>query len=125
MCNFGNPTSIPSKYKDRLFYKWNPTVTLMRTTVEENRELGEIFAQKANSAKGKTSFIIPLKGFSMLDSINEKNEPQIFWDAAADKAFIEGLKSKLNPKIDIEEINVNINDPLFAEKATEKLLDMI
>lgn len=125
MCNFGNPASIPLKFKDRLFYKWNPTVTLMRTTVEENRELGEIFARKANSAKGKTAFIIPLKGFSMLDSINEENEPQLFWDPAADNAFIEGLKSRLKPKIDIVEINVNINDPLFADKATEKLLDMI
>ncbi|MDQ2655801.1 MAG: Tm-1-like ATP-binding domain-containing protein, partial [Bacteroidota bacterium] len=28
MCNFGNPDTIPAKYKDRLFYKWNPQVTL-------------------------------------------------------------------------------------------------
>lgn len=125
MCNFGNPSTIPSKYKDRLFYQWNPNVTLMRTTVEENRKLGEIFAQKANTAKGKVAFIIPMKGFSMLDSMNEKNEPQLFWDPSADKAFIEGLKSKLNPDIDIEEIDANINDPIFAERAVEKFLNMV
>lgn len=125
MCNFGNPDTIPSKYKDRLFYKWNPQVTLMRTTEEENQKLGEIFAEKANSSKGKVAFIIPLKGFSILDSINDKNEPQLFWDPAADKAFIEGLKSKLNPEIKVIEVDANINDPIFSNKAVEVFLDMI
>ncbi len=125
MCNFGNPSTIPSRYKDRLFYEWNPNVTLMRTNVEENRELGKIFAQKANAAKGKTAFIIPMKGFSMLDALNENNEPELFWDESADRAFLEGLKRHLNPKIEIEEQNMNINHPDFAKRAVEKLLDMM
>ena len=61
----------------------------------------------------------------MLDSIDEKNEPQLFWDPAADKAFIEGLKSKLNPEINVIEIDANINDPVFSNKAVEVLLDMV
>ena len=125
MCNFGNPDTIPSKYKDRLFYKWNPQVTLMRTTADENRKLGVIFAEKANISKGKVAFIIPLKGYSMLDSIDDKNEPQLFWDPAADKAFIEGLKSKLKPEISIIEVDANINDPVFSKKAVEVFLDMV
>jgi uncharacterized protein (UPF0261 family) len=125
MCNFGSINSVPSRYKDRLFYQWNPNVTLMRTTVEENRLMGEIFAEKANKAKGKISFIIPMKGFSMLDSVNENGEAQVFWDPSADKAFIEGLKKKLNPTIEVEEIDANINDALFAKKAVEKLLLMM
>ena len=125
MCNFGNPDTIPSKYKDRLFYKWNPQVTLMRTTAEENRKIGEIFAEKANKSKGKVTFLIPLKGYSMLDSVNDKKEPQLFWDPAADKAFIEGLKSKLKPGIDIVELDANINDPVFSKKAVELFLSMM
>ncbi|KQC28695.1 Tm-1-like ATP-binding domain-containing protein [Flagellimonas eckloniae] len=125
MCNFGNPDTIPSKYKDRLFYEWNPQVTLMRTTAEENWKLGEIFAEKANASTGKVAFIIPLKGYSILDSIDDKNEPQLFWDPAADKAFVEGLKSKLKSEIDIIEVDANINDPIFSNKAVEVLLDMI
>lgn len=125
MCNFGSPSTINSQYKNRLFYQWNPNVTLMRTTVEENRKLGEIFAEKANASRGKIAFIIPTKGFSMLDSINEKGEPQIFWDPEADQAFVEALKNNLSSKIDIEEIDVNINDPIFAEKAVEMFLGMV
>jgi uncharacterized protein (UPF0261 family) len=125
MCNFGNPDTIPAKYKDRLFYKWNPQVTLMRTTAEENRKMGEIFAEKANKAKGKVAFIIPLKGYSMLDSVNDKKEPQLFWDPAADKAFIDGLKSKLKSGIEIIEVDANINDKAFSDKAVEVFLKMI
>lgn len=125
MCNFGNPDTIPAKYKDRLFYKWNPQVTLMRTTKEENRKMGEIFAEKANKAKGKVAFIIPLRGYSMLDSVNDKNEPQLFWDPEADKAFVDGLKSKLKAGIDVIEVDANINDKAFSNKAVEVFLSMI
>lgn len=125
MVNFGNPDTIPSKYKDRIFYNWNPQVTLMRTTEKENRKLGEIFAEKANASKGKVAFIIPLQGYSILDSIDDKNEPQLFWDPSADKAFIEGLKSKLKPEINIIEVDANINDPIFSNKAVDVFLDML
>jgi uncharacterized protein (UPF0261 family) len=125
MCNFGNPDTIPAKYKDRLFYKWNPQVTLMRTTAEENRRMGEVFAEKANASKGKVAFIIPMRGYSMLDSINEKGEKQLFWDPAADQAFVDGLKSKLNPSITVIEVDANVNDPVFSKKATEVFLEML
>jgi uncharacterized protein (UPF0261 family) len=125
MCNFGNPDTIPAKYKDRLFYKWNPQVTLMRTTPDENRQMGEIFAEKANKAKGKVAFLIPRKGYSMLDSVNEQNGPQLFWDPASDQAFVDGLKAKLNPEIKVEEIEANINDPAFSKKAVEMFLELM
>lgn len=125
MCNFGSPDMIESRYDGRLFFKWNPNVTLMRTTAEENRKLGEIFAQKANTAKGKTAFIIPLRGYSMLDSLNDNNNPQAFWDPAADQAFVDGLKSTLKPDIEIIEVDANINDPDFADKAVEKFMEMV
>ncbi len=125
MCNFGGPDTIPHQYRDRLFYKWNPQVTLMRTTAEENRELGEIFARKANNAKGKVAFAIPLRGYSILDSIDEKNGPQLFWDPIADKAFIDGLRSKLKPEIEVFEIDANINSPIFSNKAVELLLNIL
>lgn len=125
MCNFGSPETVPSRYRDRLFYKWNPNVTLMRTTPEENREMGVLFADKANRSKGKTAFIIPTRGFSMLDSVNEKGEPQLFWNPEANEAFVEGLKSRLKPEIEVVEVEANINDPVFAAKAVELFLQMM
>ena len=37
MVNFGPMDTVPEKFKGRKFYKHNPTVTLMRTTTEENQ----------------------------------------------------------------------------------------
>ncbi len=35
MCNFGPFETVAKQFSDPLLYKHNPTVTLMRTTVEE------------------------------------------------------------------------------------------
>jgi len=125
MCNFGSPETIDTRYKDRLFYQWNPNVTLMRTTPDENRQMGEIFAKKANAAGGETRFLIPIKGYSMLDSVDEQQKPQIFWDPEADHSFVDALKRGLDPSIRVIEVDANINDTLYAERAVAELLDMI
>jgi uncharacterized protein (UPF0261 family) len=122
MVNFGAPSSVPVKYRDdnRLFYEWNPSVTLMRTNVEENRQMGEIFARKANAAKGPVAFLIPLGGVSMLDG-----DGQPFCDRAADQAMFEAIKKDLRPGIPFVEVDLNINDPKFAAKAVELIIQLI
>jgi len=120
MANFGPRTSMPAQYQDRQLYEWNPTVTLMRTTAEENTRMGRIFAEKLNAARGPAKVLIPLRGFSMLDSPGER-----FWDPAADAAFIAALRTDLRPGIGVEELDANINDPQFADRAAALLLGML
>ncbi|HET8844507.1 MAG TPA: Tm-1-like ATP-binding domain-containing protein, partial [Ktedonobacteraceae bacterium] len=50
MVNFGPIETVPEQFRARNLYKHNATVTLMRTTVEENAELGHIIARKLNQA---------------------------------------------------------------------------
>src|SRR5262249_8062489 len=64
MVNFGPPESVPEKFKGRRFYQHNPTVTLMRTTPDENDQLGKEIAQKASAARGPTAVLVPLRGVS-------------------------------------------------------------
>ncbi len=122
MVNFGPPSSVPQKYRDagRRFYEWNPSVTLMRTNIEENRQMGQIFAEKANAARGPVAFLLPLRGVSLLDGDN-----QPFCDRAADQAMFTELRRHLLTDIPVEEVNVNINDPQFAQKAVELVLELI
>src|SRR5579883_832824 len=68
MVNVWAPETVPAKYRDRKLYRWNPNVTLMRTTPEENAELGRVIAEKANLSTGPVAVLIPLKGVSQLDS---------------------------------------------------------
>src|SRR4029077_17557279 len=60
MVNFGPPDTVPEKFRGRRFYQHNPTVTLMRTTPEENERLGKEIAQKASAARGPTAVLVPL-----------------------------------------------------------------
>jgi uncharacterized protein (UPF0261 family) len=122
MANFGGPDTVPQKYKEakRTFYEWNPSVTLMRTSIEENRQMGKIFAAKANAAKGPVAFLIPLRGVSILDS-----DGQVFWDREADKAMFDAIKANLKPGIEFAEMDCNINDAAFAQKAVEMMLSLI
>jgi uncharacterized protein (UPF0261 family) len=122
MVNFGPMDSVPQKYKDanRLFYQWNPAMTLMRTSIEENRKMGEIFARKANEAKGPVAFLIPLKGVSILDG-----DGQPFCDRAADRAMFEAIKANLRKDIPVVEMDLNINDPKFAAQAVGMMLEMV
>jgi uncharacterized protein (UPF0261 family) len=122
MANFGALSTVPDRYREakRLLYEWNPSVTLMRTNIQENRRMGEIFARKANAAKGPVAFLIPLRGVSMLDG-----DGQPFCDRAADQALFDAIKAHLHPEIPFLETDQNINDPEFAARAVELILKLI
>lgn len=121
MVNFGPRDSVSEKFDGRNFYQHNPTVTLMRTTVEENQQIGEKMAEKLNMAEDLTACILPLKGFSGLDI-----EGQAFYGPEEDQAIINTLKEKLDTrKIEVIEKDLHINDQAFAEAAAELLLQLI
>ncbi len=120
MANFWARETVPEKYEGRLFYHWAPNVTLMRTTPEENGEMGRILAEKANNSKGPVAFLFPLKGLSMLDAPGKE-----FWWPKANKALFEAIKQHLKPSIEVKEIDYNINDDKFADAVSEKMLEFL
>ncbi len=120
MVNFGAPDTVPGKFKDRLFYHHNPQVTLMRTSVEENAELGRILAGKISSYPAPVTVLLPLGGISV---VSAPGGP--FHDAAADAALFEALKSGLRGGIPVHEFAGNINDPGFAAACAAALLSNI
>ena len=120
MVNFWAPETVPAKFKDRKFYPHNPNVTLMRTNVEENRELGRILAGKLNSSTGPVTVLLPLKGVSMIDAPGGA-----FWWPAADQALFEALKAGLRTDIPVIELDCNINDAAFAERCAQCLLEHV
>jgi uncharacterized protein (UPF0261 family) len=120
MCNFWAPQTVPGKYKDRLFYQWNPNVTLMRTNIEENRRMGEIFAEKLNMATGPVKVFIPMGGFSEIDYPEKP-----FWWPEANQAFLDALQENLRPDIPVEISQKDVNDPEFSGKLAEQLLEFL
>ena len=120
MVNFGPPDTIPEKFRNRKFYQHNPTVTLMRTTVEENAELGKIMGRKLSQAKGPTTVIIPRQGVSAIDT-----EGQPFDSPEAREAWVENLKASLGDNVTLIEMDNHINDDEFATKLAETLLESL
>lgn len=116
MVNFGPFETVPAEFRDRLLYKHNPTVTLMRTTPEECAALGRVIAEKLNQARGPLTVFVPLKGVSLIAT-----EGQVFHDPAADEALFGALREHLDPAVDLSELDLDINDPEFAQAMADRL----
>ena len=119
MVNFGAPDTVPEKFKGRKFYQHNATVTLMRTTMDENRKLGEEIGRKAAAATGPTVIMIPLKGVSAIDQTGKP-----FADPAARDALCEGVRAT-HGAVELFELDCHINDAEFAEAAARRLLKLL
>ena len=120
MVNFGPWESVPERYKGRNLYRHNPTVTLMRTTEEENVGLGQILAEKLNMAKGKPALLLPLKGVSAIDT-----EGQPFYGPKEDRALFRTLRETIGSQVELVELDLHINDEAFALAAAQKLTDLL
>jgi uncharacterized protein (UPF0261 family) len=120
MVNFGPRDTVPPRFESRTLYVHTPTVTLMRTTPEECRELGREIGRKLSEASGPTALFVPLRGVSMIAV-----DGQPFHDAAADKALLDGLRETLAPHVEVHECDDEINDPVFAHTMAERLHELI
>ncbi len=111
MVNFGSWDSVPERFKARKLYRHNPTVTLMRTTVEENRLIGEFIAKKLNAMTGPLRFLIPEGGVSAIDKPG-----QPFHDPEADRMLFSTLEQQFRAGTDrkLMRLPQHINDDSFA-----------
>jgi uncharacterized protein (UPF0261 family) len=112
MVNFGPRESVPARFANRQFVVHNPNVTLMRTTRDENRAIGEWIGERLNLMEGPVRFLLPEGGVSMLD---RPGAP--FHDPEADAALFEAIEKTVRPttRRSIERVKGNINDPSFFE----------
>ena len=117
MVNFGEPHTVPAKFANRTFYHHNPQVTLMRTNAEECAALGRILAEKVNAYSAPVSVLLPLRGISIISTAG-----QPFHDPAADAALFNAIRQHLRPGIPLVELDVTINDPLYAAACVNALL---
>lgn len=121
MVNFGPRDTVPARFEDRNLFVHNPTVTLMRTTVEEMAELGRRIARKLAAATGPTELFLPLHGVSAIDV-----DGAPFRDADADAALFDALREGLaGSAVTVHEHDLAINDRGFAAAMADRLHDAI
>lgn len=121
MVNFWQYESVPGKFAGRNLYKHNPNVTLMRTTVEENRKIGEIIAGKLSGAHGPCALFLPLRGVSAIDLPGKP-----FHGEAEDRALFDSLRNCIDKDVvELIEMDTDINDAQFALAMAQKLESML
>jgi len=111
MVNWGARDTVPARFADRKLHVHNASVTLMRTTPDENRQIGTWIASRLNKCDGPVRFVLPLGGVSMIDAPG-----QPFHDPAADEALFAAIESTLvqTPNRKLVKLPLHINDPAFA-----------
>jgi uncharacterized protein (UPF0261 family) len=112
MVNFGPRATVPEKFGSRKFVIHNPNVTLMRTTRDESRAIGQWIGERLNRMEGQVRFLLPEGGVSLLD---QPGKP--FHDPDADAALFEAIERTVRQtaRRRIERVPANINDARFVE----------
>lgn len=117
MVNFGAMETVPERYRDRVFVRHNPFITLMRTTADECRRMGQLIGERLNQCEGLVRFFYPEGGFSLLDRPGEA-----FHDPEADEAFRASLLATLRQTARRRFISLPLalNDPAFARAMADE-----
>jgi uncharacterized protein (UPF0261 family) len=111
---------VPDKFKNRTLNFHNPTMTTMRTTLEENVAIAEFITEKLNQARGPVCLMLPRGGVSSID-----RPGKIFYDPEANEALFDTLKDNLSAKIEIIEDDHHLDDPEFAIRVGEKMVSLL
>ncbi|KAF0916810.1 hypothetical protein E2562_014575 [Oryza meyeriana var. granulata] len=121
MVNFGARDTIPPDFAGRKIHVHNEQVSLMRTTVEENKKFAQFIADKINKSSSEVIVCLPQKGISAIDA------PEMpFYDPEATSTLLDELYSHIE-KTDNREVKMlpyHINEPEFANVLVDAFLSM-
>ncbi len=112
--------TLSEQDRKKKHYQHSPMFTHVRVTAEEMKEVAEVVADKLNKGKGRSTVVIPMKGFSY-----QGHEQGQLADHESDMTFVRVLKRRLKHDIPVVEVDAHINDKLFAEVVCSHLLELI
>ncbi len=112
MVNFGARDTVPERFRGRNLYQHNANVTLMRTTPDEARRIGEWIVAKLNRMEGPVRFFLPEGGVSLIDAPGKP-----FWDPESDRALFDAITKAFRATAQRKLVRLpqNVNDPAFAD----------
>lgn len=116
----GGSDTLPPKFEGRRFHQHNPLICLVQPAIEERLTLARAISAMVNRCTSPIALLIPAQGFSEFD-----RQDGFFYDPAGREAFISYLKNVIDPRVPLVEMDSHINDPSFAGKAVEILMNML
>jgi uncharacterized protein (UPF0261 family) len=111
--------TVPEAYQGRpvFFYDFRSAI---RLNEDETIFLAGQMAQKLNRDPSLVQVLIPQQGWSEAD-----REGAPLYDPAMNERFVHQLKAALNVRIAVMEADFHINDPGFAQVASETMKGML
>jgi uncharacterized protein (UPF0261 family) len=86
---------------------------------EELTAAAGVYAEKLNRARGPVKILFPNRGLSSLD-----REGSVLHAPEEDRVFVDELRRKLKPEIEVEELDCHLEDSEFALALVEAFVKM-
>ncbi|KAJ4822963.1 ToMV susceptible protein tm-1(GCR26) [Turnera subulata] len=121
MVNFGAKDTIPSKFQQRKIHVHNEQVSLMRTSVDENRKFAGFIADKLNKSSSSIRVCLPQNGVSALDAPGKP-----FYDPEATGTLLKELQGLIQTNQDrqVKVYPYHINDHSFVDAIVDNFLEI-
>lgn len=121
MVNFGARDTIPSNFQQRKIHEHNAQISLMRSTVDENKKFAAFIAEKLNKSSSKICICLPAQGVSSLDAPGKA-----FYDPDATGTLIKELAKLIetNEYRQVKVLPYHINDKEFANALVDSFLEI-
>lgn len=119
MVTFGARSTVPESFRNRHLLMHNANVTLMRTTEDENAQLGKMIVHKLSDTRGPVIIVLPLRGVSAVDAPG-----QPFHHPRANQSLFAAIREAAPPHVRVVEVDAHINDSVFAEQLVAEFLEM-
>ena len=117
---FVEPNVVPEKYRDHLHVFHSPVIFVPRLNREEFVRVADEVCRRLQSTKGKTVFMLPLRG---VGRYSIPGGP--LYDSESDEAFFAALRSGLPSGIEVVDIDAHAEDPAFVREAVSRLVGML
>ncbi len=120
MVNFHAPETVPAKFAGRKFYRHNPSVTLMRTTVGGERQ-----HRRGDRPQGGGVDRAGRDSAAAARRLGDRPRGAAVRRSAGPRGAVRGRFARSAGPIEMVELDCHINDPAFAEAAAAKLLALM
>lgn len=110
---------VPEEYRDRkvFYYDFRSAI---RLTLEESRVLAEQLSDRLNKDVKNVHVLVPTRGWSEAD---QQDGP--LYSPETNAYLVKIFREKLDKRIRLQEIDMHINDPGFAQIAANVMDQMV
>lgn len=112
---FNSPATMPPRVRGRKVF-WYDFRSGVRTSHADVLRLARTIGEKLNQARGPVKFVIPTRGWSEADG-----EKGPLYEPETNQLFVTELRSLLDSRVEVIEVDAHINDGSFAQVVVEQL----